>query len=292
MSGLNEVKNRIKGVHDTQKITNALYLVASAKLRKAKGDWERTKPYFLAIKHEIKAVFRTIKSLDSIYFYPENDHMPDSECGYLVITADKGMAGAYNNNVIKSVEKELSQHKKSTLYVIGDLGREYFSSHGYNVDKDFKFNAYRPTLSIARKIAEIVLEKYKNGVFRKLFVVYTDSKGQTSSVNTVRVLPFHGSEFFESDGKITTEYEFEPSPERVLENIIPSYVTGFIYSAFVDSFCAEQTFRLNAMKSADDSAKKMLEELNKEYNYARQSAITTSIIEVSSGAKYSKNHRG
>ncbi len=288
MSGFSEVKNRIKSVGETQKITNALYLISSAKVRKARSDLERTMPYFNAIRHEVKEVFKTIKRFDSVYFYPENDHMSDADYGYLVITGDKGMAGAYNNNVIKSVEKEISNHKNSTLYVIGDLGREYFKAHGYNVDEDFKYNAYRPTLAVARKITQRLLDDYRKDKIYKLFIVYTDVVGINAGVKSVRVLPFHSSEFVSEEEKGSAEYEFEPSAEKVLDSIVPSYVTGFVYSAMVDSFCAEQTSRLSAMKSADDNARTMIEELKSEYNHARQEAITTEIIEVASGARFRK----
>ena len=169
MSEINEVKNRIKGVSETQKITNALYLISSAKVRKAREELEKTAPYFWGIRKEIKSVFKTVERFESKYLYPENDHMKNAAYGYLVITADKGMAGAYNHNVIKKAEAELKKHENSKLFVVGDLGREYLSAKGYNVDKNFTFGALRPTLAVARKIADILLDGFVGGEFSKLF---------------------------------------------------------------------------------------------------------------------------
>ena len=118
MSEITEVKNRIKGVSDTRKITGALYLISSAKVKKAREELEKTAPYFYGIRKEIKSIFKTVEHIDSKYLYPENDHMKNAAYGYLVITADKGMAGAYNHNVLKRAEAEIKKHENSKLFIL------------------------------------------------------------------------------------------------------------------------------------------------------------------------------
>lgn len=285
MAGAKEIKTRIKSVSETEKITNAMYLISSTKVRKAKSELEKTKPYFEAITAEIKRVFKTVERFGSKYFYPEDGFADNAPYGYLAITADKGLAGAYNHNIIKQVEKAVTEHDNSKIYVIGDYGREFFRTHGREFVRDFNFPAQRPTLSRSRKIAQELLTAYDKGEFSKLFVVYTDVVGTETTVKTARILPFHSSEFVRGADK-RVAFEFSPSPEAVLKNIVPSYVAGFIYSALVDSFCAEQNARMNAMKSADDNAIGMLDDLRREYNHVRQSAITREITEIASGAKY------
>ncbi len=285
MAGAKEIKTRIKSVSETEKITNAMYLISSTKVRKAKSELEKTKPYFEAITAEIKRVFKTVERFESKYFYPEDGFADNAPYGYLAITADKGLAGAYNHNIIKQVEKAVTEHDNSKIYVIGDYGREFFRTHGREFVRDFNFPAQRPTLSRSRKIAQELLTAYDKGEFSKLFVVYTDVVGTETTVKTARILPFHSSEFVRGADK-RVAFEFSPSPEAVLRNIVPSYVAGFIYSALVDSFCAEQNARMNAMKSADDNAIGMLDDLRREYNHVRQSAITREITEIASGAKY------
>lgn len=286
MAGAKEIKTRMKSVAETEKITNAMYLMSSTKVRKAKSELAKTKPYFDAIAAEIKRIFKTVDRFESKYFYPEDGFAGDAPYGYLAITADKGLAGAYNHNIIKQVERAVTEHDNSRLYVIGDYGREYFRAHGRAFEEDFTFSAQRPTLSRSRKIARELLSAFDRGEFSKLFVVYTDvTPGAEPEVRTARILPFHSSEFAGEKEK-RVAFEFSPSPEAVLQNIVPSYVAGFIYSALVDSFCAEQNARMNAMKSADDNARSMLDGLRREYNHVRQSVITREITEIASGAKY------
>lgn len=291
MSEINEIKNRIKGVTATQKITNALYLISSAKVRKAREELEKTSPYFRGIRKEIKSIFKTVDHIESKYFYPENDHMQDAACGYLVITADKGMAGAYNHNIIKRVENEIKKHENSNLFVVGDLGREYLSAKGYNVAEDFSFEALRPTLAVARKIADILLDGFVNGDYSKLFILYTDMADGGIIIKSTRILPFHTAEFIAEKDKIKEKFEFVPSREVVLDNLVPSYVCGYVYSSLVDSYCVEQNARLVAMKSASDNASSILSDLSREFNHARQNEITTEITEVSSGAKFQRSKK-
>lgn len=291
MSEINEVKNRIKGVVATKKITTALYLISSAKVKKAREELEKTAPYFWGIRKEIKSIFKTVDHIESKYLYPENDHMSNAACGYLVITADKGMAGAYNHNVIKRVENELTLHKNSKLFVVGDMGRDYLISKGYNVDRSFTFGALRPTLAVAREIADELLDGFVNGDYSKLFILYTDMADGGIVIKSTRILPFHTAEFIADKDKSKEEFEFIPSREVVLENLVPSYVCGYVYSSLVDSYCVEQNARLLAMKSASDNAGEILSDLQRDYNHARQNEITTEIIEVSSGAKFQRSRK-
>ena len=210
---------------------------------------------------------------------------------FIVITADKGMAGAYNHNVIKRVENEIKKHENSKLFVVGDLGREYLSAKGYNVAEDFSFEALRPTLAVARKIADILLDGFVNGDYSKLFILYTDMADGGIIIKSTRILPFHTAEFIAEKDKIKEEFEFVPSREVVLDNLVPSYVCGYVYSSLVDSYCVEQNARLVAMKSASDNASSILSDLSREFNHARQNEITTEITEVSSGAKFQRSKK-
>lgn len=243
------------------------------------------------VQHPIKSIFKTVDHIESKYFYPENDHMQDAACGYLVITADKGMAGAYNHNIIKRVENEIKKHENSNLFVVGDLGREYLSAKGYNVAEDFSFEALRPTLAVARKIADILLDGFVNGDYSKLFILYTDMADGGIIIKSTRILPFHTAEFIAEKDKIKEKFEFVPSREVVLDNLVPSYVCGYVYSSLVDSYCVEQNARLVAMKSASDNASSILSDLSREFNHARQNEITTEITEVSSGAKFQRSKK-
>lgn len=290
MANTKEIKNRIKSVHDTQKITNAMYLIASTKMQKAKKELDLTKPYFNEIRKEVKHIFRKVDNINSIYFYPKTEEMDyDGTYGILVITADKGLAGAYNQNVLKEVSRLMKAHDDVKLFVVGEYGRHYFQAHGAPIEEDFHFSDQNPTLKRARDISSILLEKYLSKEIVKLFVVYTDfASGLTGGdAKSTRLLPFHRKEFIseEHEREEDPHFEFEPSVETVLDNIMPNIITGFVYSALVDSYCCEQNARMVAMDSANQNAEKLLDELQLQYNYVRQGAITQEITEISSGAK-------
>ena len=291
MATLKEIKNHTDSIRETQKITNAMYLIASAKLRRAKSEFERTKPYFMALKSEIKRIFRTDARVESRYFYPleTNAKKLDGTYAYLVITADKGLAGAYNQNVIKEAARLLSEHRDAKLFVVGEYGRQYFLSHGISIEQSFHYTAQNPIFDRAREIGSALLDFYDRGEVQKLFVLYTDfENGFVSKAKTTRILPFHRADFASHEGEkaVTVPFEFQPSITAVLDNIIPNYVAGFIYSALVDSFCCEQNARMTAMDSANRNAEEILEALSREYNQTRQKIITQEITEIASGAKY------
>ena len=290
-----EIRVRIDSIRQTRKITNAMYLISSAKMRKAKQEWDQTRPYFLALRAEVKRIFRTSGHVESRYLYPDEGETPlTGTYGCLVITADKGLAGAYNQNVLKEAQKMLSAHPDTKLFVVGEYGRQFFQRHRIPIERSFLYTAQNPTMQRAREITGELLTRFNAGELQKIFVIYTDIKNSlTENVNMTRVLPFHRSVFSAptDEKRVTEPFEFFPSVTQVLDNLVPSYVSGFIYSALIDSFCSEQSARMEAMNSANQNAEKMLDELALKYNRIRQAAITQEITEVSAGARAQRAKR-
>lgn len=296
MASTKEIKDRIASVKDTQKITSAMYLIASTKLTKAKRELNDTRPYFNELKTEIKRIFRTPNNIDSLYVYPpEGEPKERGTYGILVITADKGLAGSYNQNVIKEAEHLLASYHGSKLYVVGEYGRRYYENHNIPIEKSFLYTAQNPTMERAREISSILLEEFHNKTLSKIFVVYTDMENAfNSKTYSTRLIPLHRREFqtTKEEKEIHIPFGFYPNEVEVLNSIMPSYISGFIYSALVDSFCCEQNARMNAMKSANDNAEKLLSNLSLQYNTLRQAEITQEINEVSAGAlALRKKHR-
>ena len=292
MAGTKEIKDHISSVQETKKITSAMYLIASTKLRKARQELDNTRPYFEALRREIKRIFRTVggEVVDSPYFYPMEGEPPlDKPNACLVITADKGLAGAYNQNAIKEALKLLETHPDTKLYVVGEYGRRFFAARGIPIEHSFLYTAQNPTMARAREISALLLDGFENDRLDKIYVVYTDmGNGMDFQAKCTRVLPFHRTHFADSalvEPPVTTPFEFLPSVQAVLDSMMPSYVSGFIYSALIDSFCCEQQARMTAMDSANQNAEKLLGELSLEFNQVRQSAITQEITEVSAGAR-------
>ena len=287
MAGTKEIKNHIASVQDTRKITNAMYLIASTKLRKAREELEKTRPYFSALQGEVKRIFRSVESVESRYLI-SGDESREGCWGCLVITADKGLAGAYNSNALKAAEAMLARHPDTRLFVVGEFGRQYFLRKGIKTETNFNYSAQSPSIGRARLMAHRLLQLYDLGELKRIYIVYANMAGSLAvESRTTRLLPLHQDHFGAPDfeKEVSEPFEFHPSPEAVLENVIHSYISGFIYSALVDSFCCEQNERMRAMDSATQNAEKILDELSMQYNRVRQGAITREITEISAGAK-------
>ena len=298
MAGTKEIKARIESVQETKKITNAMYLIASTKLRKARQELDNTRPYFDALRGEIRRIFRTASNVHSHYFYPGAEETPlEGVYGCLVITADKGLAGSYNQNAIREAMRLLDQHPDMKLFVVGEYGRRFFAQRKIPIEHSFLYTAQNPTMARAREISALLLDRFDRGELKKIFIVYTDMAGAMSfQARSTRLLPFHRPHFDDpnepSPPKSNQFFEFLPSIEEVLNSMMPSYVSGYIYSALIDSFCCEQNARMTAMDNANQNAEELLGALSLQYNRVRQAAITQEITEVSAGAKAQKqNHK-
>ena len=292
MPSTKEIKNRIKSVSDTQKITNAMYLISSTKMRRARREAEETKPYFDLLRREIRRMFAVEGDVTSRYLDSSVDEsVSGGRNGILVITGDKGLAGSYNQMVIKDAEELMEKSEDYKLYVVGDYGWRYFRTHGADGCEDFVHSMNEPSLAMARDITRELLDEFDDGVFDRLYVCYTEFSGGMSAGNAMhdRLIPFDKDDFVpegnETDVNASTVFEYEPDVQTVLERIMQSYLVGYVYSALVNSYSPEQSARMMAMDAANDNASELLAELKLEYNHVRQNAITQEITEISSGAR-------
>lgn len=295
MASAKEIKDRMKSIQDTMKITNAMYMISSSKLKKAKKSLMDTEPYFYTLQTTMSRILRHLPEMHSIYFQHDDDDIKEKKRkGYIVVTADKGMAGAYNHNVLKLAEENIQKEEDIKLYVLGELGRHYFEHQGINIDRQFQYTVQNPSLSRARHIAETILMDYESHEVDEVYIVFTRMvNSMQEETQFLQLLPLKRSDF---NGKIPSDIPMEeiamkPSPEVVMDRIVPDYLVGFIYGVLVEAYSSEQNARLMAMEAATDSASKMLHELAILYNRARQAAITQEITEVISGAKAQKKKR-
>ena len=292
MSSQKEIKNRIRSVNDTQKITNAMYLISSNKMRKAKREAEGSKPYFDLLRAEIHRMFAVDSDIKSKYYDSDVDEeKPGGRNGIVIISADKGLAGPYNQNVIKDATALIERSDEHKLYLIGEYGRRYFTSNGYNVCEEFHHKMVHPTLAIAREINGELLHEFDANAFDRLYVCYTEHTGGMNAGTAMhdRLIPFDKDDFTpegeENDLDASTVFDYEPDVTTVMETVLQSYMVGYIYSALVNSYSSEQSARMMAMDSANRNAGSIIDELTLEYNHERQNAITQEITEISSGAK-------
>ena len=291
MESLRDIRNRINSVQKTMKITNAMYLMASSKLKKARKALEETEPYFESLQRAIsKIILHT--DLTNERFFATDKVIPAAEVrqGYIVITSDRGLAGAYNHNVCRIAEQELKKFPHAVLFCIGLAGHNYFNRHpelAFRMDEEYCFSAATPSIWRARELADHIIELFLAGELDEVHVVYT--KMQNALVTTtemIQLLPLRG-ELFPSNKVVEQEVyieDFDPSPSAVLRQVVPNYVKGILYGTMVESYAAEQNARMTAMDSATENAKEIVSDLSLEYNRIRQAAITTEITEVVSGA--------
>ena len=296
MANAREIQSRMKSIKDTMKITNAMYMISSSKLKKAKKNLADTEPYFYAMQGEISRILRHVPEMENKYFDVRTNIKPeDKRIGYIVVTADKGLAGSYNHNIFKEVEECLQQNPNTKLFVVGEMGRQYFKKKGLKVSHQFHYTAQNPTVGRARNIAELVINQFLEHKVDEVIMIYTRmvNSMQVES-ERVKLLPLVKQEF--NTVKIPTGVRQEalilsPSAEDVINNIIPNYIQGFIYGALVESFSSEQNLRMMAMQAATNSAHAMLHDLSIQYNRVRQAAITQEITEVVAGAKAQKKKK-
>lgn len=293
MANSREIKSRMNSIKDTMKITNAMYMVSSSKLQKAKRDLKNTEPYFYMIQDSLAKILDAVPDAGN-KFFDRRDYKKDNKIvGYLVITADKGLAGAYNHNIIKLAEKQMNKVNNSKLFIVGQLGRHYFEKKGVDIDITFNYTAQNPTMNRARHIAGRLVDLFSEHKIDELYVIYTKMiNSMTVEAVSQKVLPLKPEKIEMQDNELVRRYDnaaFLPDAATVFDKIVPDYITGFIYGALVESFCSEHNARMMAMQTATDSASSMIKDLSIQFNRARQAAITQEITEVVSGSKVSDN---
>ncbi len=291
MANAREILGRMKSIKDTMKITNAMYMVSSSKLQKARRDLKNTEPYFHMIQDGLAKILNVAPEAGNDYFdeRPERSGN-DRRKGFLVITADKGLAGAYNHNIIKSTEESAAMQAQNMLFIVGQVGRHYFERKNIPIDISFNYTAQNPTMNRARHIAKILVELFEEKKLDEVYVIYTKMvNSMTVEPVTKKLLPLKEEHIeIRDENNYYENAEFMPDAQSVFNNIVPDYVAGFIYGALIESYCSEHNARMMAMETATDAASEMLKQLGVQYNRARQAAITQEITEIIAGAKAQK----
>lgn len=256
-------------------------LVSSAKLRKAREKLEKTRPYFNTVYESINEILSTTKNIK----HPFLEAREVKKSLYVIVTADRGLAGGYNANIMRLVENEIRDKKDSVfLITIGYKGRDYFKRRGYNVVGEFVGITEEPYFSDAQEIGKLVMDLYEKKEVDEVKLASTTFVTTISQESKlIKLLPNENMNK-ERETK-TSVVEYEPSPEEVLSYLIPKYIESTIYGALIESSCSEQGARRTAMESATDNAEEMIDELTLSFNRARQAAITSELSEIVAGAE-------
>ena len=295
MANAREIQSRMNSIKSTMKITNAMYTISSSKLKKARKALTDTEPYFYALHRTIDRIIRHTPDIEDPYLDTRPEiRKEDRKIGYIVVTADKGMAGAYNHNIFKLAQEQIDKGGKPFLFVVGDLGRQYFAKKGIPMEQNFRYTVQNPNMSRARIIEEDVVDYFLSGRLDEVHLIYTRMvNAMKMEAEIIQLLPIPRQRLslpIPIDVHLE-EIAMKPSPQAVINSIVPNYIVGFIYGGLVESYSSEQNSRMMAMQAATKSAQDMLDELAITYNRVRQAAITQEITEVISGAKAQKKKR-
>lgn len=272
MAGIKELKARIKSVTDTEKITNAMYLVACAKYRSNHDTLVKYTEYF----NSLDKLTNEIISTENDYSFGLNKSGKDI---VLVFGSDKGLAGDYNKELSKEAIRILKNNNRAELYVIGNKVKGILNL------SDIEFISPKITIKVpddntADIIRDILSNILKSGNVRSIGFLYTEcNDGINSRIIHKQILPIINNTSCEKS------CEYIPCKKDMINEVMPIYLKGVIRYVLLQSFCSEQNARMNAMKNANDNAKELLSELNLEYNHTRQNAITREIIEISGERK-------
>lgn len=281
------LRRRIRSVQSTKKITKAMELIAASRIVKAQQRVNASRPYAEKITEVIRNLAAGGASFDSKLLNTA-EHI-ETVC-FVVITADRGLAGAYNSTVIRLAERamlaEQAAGRQTALVTVGKKAQGYFRFRNYAIEAAFTGFSENPTYDDAKVVATHVLHNFERGQYQQVRLAYTQffSAG-TQSAKLVPYMPLDLSGVADAGGGPTADYEYEPEPNEILERLLPRYAEARLYAALLDGAASEQAARQRAMKSATDNAQELITKLSRIMNRARQDSITTEIMEIVSGAE-------
>jgi F-type H+-transporting ATPase subunit gamma len=277
--GLLELKRRIRSVANTQKITRAMGLVATAKFKKVREKAEKTAPYYTKFHESINSLALSPDVLSSKYFTINNADLDI----YVIISSNTGLCGSYNTNVFNEALAQMKGNNVK-LITIGEKAKSFFGRRDFDIMYDYTGFGDVITYKSAIEALRPAIEEYEKGKAKNVYLIYTKFYNPVKiKVETIKVLPFEKPE-----GK-QEERLFEPSPKEVFDYVLPKYLSTTMYYALVNSVASEITSRMNAMDNATKNANEILDALKLKYNRARQGNITQEITEIVGGAEVLKD---
>jgi F-type H+-transporting ATPase subunit gamma len=283
------LKRRIKSVQSTKKITKAMELIAASRIVKAQQRVAAARPYTEQITEVIRNLAAAGAGSSSPLLQPREQVR---KVAVVVVTGDRGLAGAYNSNVIRAAERSIvatrDAGKEYGLVTVGRKAAGYFRFRGFKIDASFSGFSDQPSYEDARQIAAFVTEQFESGEYDQVELAFTQflSMGTQRAV-VRRFMPLDAEAITDAtkgDGP-KADYEFEPSPNEILNRLLPRYAEARLFAALLEAAASEHAARQRAMKSATDNAEELITKLTRVMNRARQDSITTEIMEIVGGAE-------
>ena len=285
MANLKAIRKRIQSVKNTRKITNAMKLVATAKLKRAQSAIIAARPYSQALANVVSEL-SAVAGKDAHPLFAEREAQ---RVAIVVVTGDRGLAGAFNSNVIKAVERyaanELPNTTEISLRIIGKKANQHFSRRNAKISSFDLAPTGAEALALAGETSNRVIDDFLNGKVDRVFMAYNEFKGPGSqAVKVMQLLPVVPDAANKS-ADVATDYIYEPSKEQLLSKMVPLYVQILLYRSSLESIAAFFAAQMMAMESATKNAGEMIKRYTLQYNRARQAAITTELMEIIGGAE-------
>ncbi|OLO42283.1 F0F1 ATP synthase subunit gamma [Alkalihalophilus pseudofirmus] len=282
MASLRDIKTRINSTKNTRQITKAMKMVSAAKLNRSQ---EKAKS-FLPYTEKIREVVASIAAGNSDVNHPMLQERPVKKTGYIVITADRGLAGGYNANIIRGVINKIQERHSSPdeygLIVIGRIGRDLLRRRNLPIIQEITGLGDQPEFNDIKNLTRTTVEMFSDEIFDELYIWYNHFVSPiTQEVTEQKVLPLTD---ISASNDVKASYEYEPTEEAILEQLLPQYAESLIYGALLDAKASEFGARMTAMSAATDNATALIDSLTLAYNRARQAAITQEITEIVGGA--------
>lgn len=291
MANLRDIRNRIESIQNTQQITKAMKMVAAAKLRKAQDRIIETRPYSFKMKEVVARLAKNAGQDDQLLQKPEKTE----RIAFIVIGSDRGLCGAFNNNLFKEVENRIAsdftEYQESgnlSLICIGKKAVKHFGKRNYKLEAEYPGFFDELVYNNASEIMKGVTQKFKDGTFDAVYLAFNEFKSVIAQNRIIeKVLPIDPKSLLDDEGATqdTIDYIYEPNAQAILQELLPLHLNMQLWKAILESNAAEQGARMTAMDNATENAKELQSDLKLEYNRARQSAITTEISEIISGAQ-------
>lgn len=279
MANTRDIKRRITSVKSIQQITKAMEMVAASKLRRAQANVIAARPYTAKLAQVISRLVESGVDARGTLLEPKG-----GPPAYIVISSDRGLSGAYNSNLLRFARETIAENP-GPVAVVGRKAREFMGKRGYELIGEFGIKYEQPVYADAVSIMAPLISNFNEGVFGSLHVIYTEFFSVLShKPKAVQLLPVVGITESQGESKQAL-YLYEPSPEAVIESLLPRYVCSLVFQGLLEAKASEHGAQMTAMKSATDNAAEMIDKLTLSYNRARQTAITQEILEVVNGAK-------
>ncbi len=285
MASMKEIKRRRGSIQSTKQITKAMKLVSTVKLQKARVKAEKSKPYFNLMYKTIGSIL--IKSANLSHRYL--DIREGGKKAIVVITSNRGLAGGYNNNIIRLIDSKLPS-RDTVVYAVGKKGRDGLDRRGFSIVGDYPDVMEAPRYQDAADITTELLKSFEAGEISEIYLAYTNFKNTVVHIPTlIKLLPIPTEAIrqdMEAEELIQDNVlmNYSPDEEEVLNQIIPKYIASIIFGALEQAVAAENGARMNAMENATNNADELIDKLGLMYNRARQSAITQELTEIVAGA--------